>query len=55
MSNVERERAKTEGYKRGLEGKHSGVTWGNAVTDSNEQYQARQEGHAEGWKDRHNT
>jgi ribosome modulation factor len=51
MSN-KNESAKTDGYQRGIEGKSSGVTWGNAVTDTNEQYEARQVGYEEGRRDR---
>ncbi len=39
------EQARTEGYQRGRDGKSSGVTWGNAAFDTNEQYEARQVGY----------
>jgi ribosome modulation factor len=46
------EEARTDGYQRGIDGKSSGVTWGNATFDTNEQYQARQVGYEEGRRDR---
>jgi hypothetical protein len=45
------EQARTEGYQRGRDGKSSGVTWGNAAFDTNEQYEARQVGYEEGRRD----
>jgi hypothetical protein len=45
------EQARTEGYQRGLDGKSSGVTWGNAAFDTNEQYAIRQEAYEQGRRD----
>jgi hypothetical protein len=53
---ADKESARTDGYKRGLEGKGSSSSWGDAFGDSlvNESgsSQARREGYEQGRRDR---